>query len=315
MTDISNPIYHDENKARTYLESVRWPDGPVCPFCDSGEHVKALKGKSMGAGWYHCTDCRKKFTVRLGTLYERSHVPLHKWLLATRLLTSSKKGMSAHQLHRTLGVTYKTAWFMAHRIREAMRDNDTSPLGGEGQTVEADETYVGKRKPRANDYKFVSGQGWFARSHYDMKEPVISLVERDGRVRSFHVDSVTAKNVRQKLVENVDRKSHLMTDQATFYKKIGREFKSHEMVNHSIDEYVRGEAGTQVIENYFSIFKRGLTGVYQHVGAQHLKRYICEFDFRYNTRKINDKERADIALKGIEGKRLMYRRPHKAANA
>ncbi len=294
--DISNPIFHDEDKARAHLEALRWPNGAVCPVCGETEPVKKLGGKSMGKGWYHCGDCRQKFTVRVGTLYERSKVPLHKWVLATHLLAASKKGMSAHQLHRMLGVTYKTAWFMAHRIRESMRDFKAGPMGGENQVVEADETYVG-------------GKARNRKNKVPKKEAVFSLVERDGRVRSHHVVEVTAKTLRPILVAQVDRKSYLMTDEAGVYVRVGREYVGHGTVNHSIEEYVRGGFWhTNTIENYFSIMKRGINGVYHHVSQKHLKRYLGEFDFRYNSRDLTDFERADEALKGIGGKRLTYRR-------
>ena len=302
MTDLSNKIFHNEDKARAYLEAQRWPDGPFCPFCGQLDTVKTLNGKSMGKGWYHCRECRKKFTVRVGTLYERSHVPLHKWLLATHLMCSSKKGISAHQLHRMLGVTYKTAWFMAHRIREGMRDFSPDPIGGANKVVEADETYVGgKAKNRA-----------FAPP--PKKEPVFALVERDGKVRSFHVPAVNAKTLRPILVTHADRGSYLMTDEAGAYVRVGREFAGHGTVNHSINEYVRGGFWyTNTVENYFSIFKRGVGGVYQHISQKHLKRYLVEFDFRYNERiglGVNDTERMALAVKGIEGKRLTYRRTY-----
>lgn len=298
MTDLSDKIFHNENAARKYLEKQRWPNGVVCPFCENKDHVKALKGKSMGPGWYHCSDCRKKFTVRVGTLYERSHVPLHKWLMATRLLCSAKKGMSSHQLHRTLGVTYKTAWFMSHRIREAMREGDDgySPMGGEGQTVEVDETYVGGKQKNQAFKKLPP------------KEIVMSIVERGGNVRSFHVADTTGNTVKFVLRTQIDRASDLMTDKANFYMEVGREFKAHRRVDHSIKEYVRGDDHTQTIESYFGILKRGIMGSYHHVSQAHLKRYLAEFDFRYNFRKVDDTERMDEALKGIEGKRLTYRR-------
>ncbi len=249
MTNITNPIFQDETKARKYLEAQRWPDGPYCPFCGQTNTVKALKGKSMGAGWYHCRECRKKFTVRVGTLYERSHVPLHKWLLATHLMCASKKGISAHQLHRMLGVTYKTAWFMAHRIREGMREINPDPLGGDGKIVEADETFIGgkeKNRHRSKRAKTRLGGNWG-------KETVFSLVERGGSVRSQHVARVSAKSLRPILVAQVDRKSTLMTDDAGQYRHMGREFARHEAVNHGVEEYVRGDASTNTVENYFSI--------------------------------------------------------------
>lgn len=307
MTDLSKPIFHNEDEARAYLEGVRWPSGPFCPFCGEFDSVKALPPNgSMGKGWYHCKGCRKKFTVRVGTLYERSHVPLHKWLMATHLMCASKKGMSAHQLHRMLGVTYKTAWFMAHRIRESMRETKPEPLGGTGKVVEADETVIGgkernKHKNKRNP-KNIGAVG---------KEITFSLVERGGKVRSYHVPAVNAKTLRPILVTQVDRKSVLMTDDAGQYRVIGPEYAGYETVNHGIEEYVRGDAHTNTIEGYFSILKRGVTGTYHHVSQQHLKRYLAEFDFRYNERtalSVSDAERADRALKGIEGKRLTYRR-------
>ena len=311
MCDLTNPAFTDEDKAREFLEATRWPDGAFCPKCGQMETVKTLGGKSMGAGWYHCRECREKFTVRTGTLYERSHIPLHKWLMATHLLTSSKKGMSAHQLHRMLGVTYKSAWFMAHRIRAGMTDAshlETGGLGGANKPVEVDETYVGgKAKNRA------------------FKEPpkkaaVISLVEREGRVRSFHVANVTAKSVRPIIVTNVNRASVLMTDEATLYPKIGKEFDGHYTVNHSASEYARlgGYVHINTAENFYSILKRGITGVYHQVSEAHLHRYLAEFDFRYNNRSalgVSDAERALKALKGIEGKRLTYQISRQAPHA
>ncbi|WP_422365253.1 IS1595 family transposase [Pelagibius sp.] len=308
MTDISNPIFHDEDAAREYLEAQRWPDGPFCPFCGQVDTVKALPAKgSMGKGWYHCRECRKKFTVRVGTLYERSHVKLHKWLMATHLLCSSKKGMSAHQLHRMLGVTYKTAWFMAHRIREAMRPaKDEGPKGGPDKVVEADETLIGGKEKNKHvskrNPKNIGSMG---------KETAFALVERGGRVRSYHVKSVNAKSLGPILFEQIDRASTLMSDDAGQYRLIGPEYARYESVNHSINEYVRGDAHTNTVEGYFSLLKRGINGTYHHVSSTHLKRYLAEFDFRYNERTalgVEDMERTVKALKGIEGKRLTYRR-------
>ncbi len=301
--DIFNPIYRDENKAREHLENIRWPDGPYCPHCGEAEKVTKLKGKSHRVGLHKCRSCNKQFSVTVGTLFERSKVPLHKWVLATHLMCASKKGVSSHQLHRMLGVTYKTAWFMSHRIRESMRDSHPGPMGGPGKAVEVDETYWGGRKD-----VFVSGKGWTRGRGTKNKWKVLTLVERGGRARSFHVPNVRATTLRRHIVENVRRDSDLMSDEARMYIKVGKEFASNESVNHTLKEYVRGNAGTQAIENYFSILKRGLSGTYQHVGEQHLKRYICEFDFRYNTRKVSDFERAAKALAGVSGKRLTYRR-------
>lgn len=290
--DLKNPIFNDENAARAYLEATRWPDGPVCPCCGLTDKVSAMPAKgSMGQGWYHCNQCREKFTVRVGTLYERSHVPLHKWLLATHLLCASKKGMSAKQIERMLGVTYKTAWFMCHRIREGMAPSDPTPMGGEGKTVEADETYFNPKN--------------------DKPRKIVALVERGGAVRSVSVKRVNGHSVGKHLFMNADRKSRLMTDESSVYCGIGKHFADHETVNHSAREYGRGEASTNTVEGVFSIFKRGMIGTYQHCGEQHLQRYLNEFDFRYSNREklgINDTMRAEIAVKGIEGKRLTYRR-------
>lgn len=317
----SDKIFHDETAARKYLESVRWPEGPFCPFCGQFETVKALPAKgSMGPGWYHCRECRRKFTVRVGTLYERSKIPLHKWLFATFLMASSKKGISAHQLHRMLGITYKSAWFMAHRIRESMTDDNPTPMGGEGQDVEIDETYIGRLESGSTKqlyrdketgklrYKWKSGMS--------ASRTIVTLVERNGRARSFHIGKFNMSTIREVIYTNADRASRLQTDDARWYRPIGKQFKGgHGRVNHTRHEYARGRDHTQTIEGYFSIFKRGMKGVYQHCGSQHLQRYLTEFDFRYSNRGISDAERTVIALKGIEGKRLTYRRPESGANS
>ena len=316
MTDLRNPIYSDENAAREHLEAIRWPDGPYCPFCGQDETVKPLGGKSMGPGWYHCSACREKFTVRVGTVYERSKIPLHKWLLATHLLCASKKGMSAHQMHRMLGLTYKTAWFMAHRIREAMKDDAPTPMGGPGGSVQADETYFGKV---ANPKKATTSGRDYTRSKAGRgpanKRAVVSLVS-GGKARTFHVAHADAHTVRGLLVANVRRESELHTDESRLYVRVGEEFAAHRTVNHSANEYVGPQGqSTNKVENYFSIFKRGMKGVYQHCAEKHLQRYINEFDFRYNSREIADAERRDKALAGAEGKRLTYRRTNEANHA
>lgn len=301
MTSLSDPIFNDETAAREHLEGLRWADGRFCPHCGEAERTSPVKGKSARPGLYVCLSCKGQFTVRVGTIFERSHIPLHKWVAGFYLMASSKKGISAHQLHRMLGVTYKSAWFMAHRIRESMREINPGPLGGSNKVVEADETYVGgKAKNRKNKTP--------------PKEAVFSLVEREGKVRSHHVPAVSAKTLRPILVTQVDRKSYLMTDEAGSYVKVGREYAGHGSVNHSIEEYVRhgGFMHTNTVENYFSIMKRGVTGVYHHVSQQHLKRYLGEFDFRYNERAalgVTDAERAAKAIKGAEGKRLTYQQP------
>ncbi|MDR7154917.1 transposase-like protein [Sphingobium xenophagum] len=300
--NITDPIFHDEDKARAHIEASRWNGEVSCPHCGS-LRVRRMEGKTQ-AGMFLCNDCRDKFTVRTGTVMERSHVPLHKWLLATHLMAASKKGMSAKQMERMLGVTYKTAWFLCHRIREAMDGAvPTGPLGGPNTVVEADETYVGgKAKNRATRKPAP-------------KKAVVALVERDGHVRSFHVANVNAKDVRGLIVTNIDRASHLMTDESPVYTRLGREFAGHSVVNHSAKEYVTtgGFKHSNTAENFFSIFKRGVIGTYHHMSEAHLGRYTAEFDLRYNTRELTDGERAALILKGAEGRRLTYRRVDKLA--
>jgi hypothetical protein len=256
-----------------------------------------------------CGHCRKQFTVKVGTVFESSHVPLCKWLQAVYLLCSSKKGISSHQLHRLLGVTYKTAWFMSHRLREAMRDGKLGPLGGNGTIVEADETYYGEKDDPAERRK--PGQRGPAG-----KRPVVGLVERGGKVRTFHVEAAN-KDVVEKIVrENINRETALMTDESSLYSKVGTEFVSHDTICHSAGEYVRGEVHTNTMDGYWGLFKRGMKGIYQHCGEQHLHRYLAEFDFRYNNRVrlgVNDANRAEAALLGAVGKRLTYRQPNGAA--
>jgi transposase-like protein len=307
MTNMSAKHFHDEDAAREHIEASRWPRGEVnCPHCGSLD-VMRMGGKTQ-AGYFLCRDCADKFTCRTGTVMERSHIPLHKWLMAMMLMSSSKKGISAHQLHRMLGITYKSAWFLCHRIREAMGDpapNETGgPLGGEGKIVEADETVVGGRSKN--------------RAYRDPapKKAVFTLVERDGRARSFHVANVTAKTLGPIVRKNTSRKSTLNTDEAAPYVKMGREFAAHHAVDHSRSEYSYKLEGrtitTNNAENYFSILKRGIMGTYHSVSEAHLSRYLAEFDFRYSNRSklgIEDAERAALALKGIEGKRLTYNQP------
>lgn len=304
--DLTNPIFTDADAARKHFEAIRWPNGAHCPFCGQFETVKELGGKSMGPGWYHCKDCRKKFTAAVGTIYERSHIPMTKWLLATHLMCASKKGISAHQLHRMLGLPYKTAWFMAHRIREGMRElSPSGPLGGNGKTVEVDETYIGgkeKNKHARKRHSLPGGAG---------KEIVFALVERDGRVRSHHVPAVTASTLRPIMEAQIDAASAVYSDDGGA--RTSRMFAGHASVNHSIGEYVRGDVHTNTIEGYFSIMKRGITGVYHHVSPQHLKRYLAEFDFRYNERtalNVTDAERAVKAVAGVVGKRITYQQTH-----
>ncbi len=302
MATVNAPHFHDDNKAREYLEAIRWPEGPVCPHCGNKGGWK-IEGAKSRPGLYKCSSypCRKQFSVTVGTVFERSKIPLSKWLFAAYLLCSSKKGMSAHQLHRTLGVTYKTAWFLAHRIREAMKDGFATKLGGEGTSgiVEADETYFGKT------------EGFGMGPHYSKKQKVFALVERGGPVRAFHIERVTKENLKPILEAQVSPNARLMTDTAGVYKKITGAFRSHETVNHFEKEYARGDVTTNTIEGFFGVLKRGMTGTYQHCGSQHLHRYVNEFAFRYNHRASTgrtDMERTINALKGIEGKRLTYRR-------
>lgn len=311
--DLNSPIFQDADKARVYLEAQRWPNGPVCPHCGNAdpERITALKGKAHRAGLYQCNECREQFSVTVGTVFERSKVPLNKWLLATHLMCASKKGMSAHQMHRMLGVTYKTAWFMAHRIREAMRDDSPAPMGGEGGIVEADETYFGPKET-------ITKRTIRGKPSHSSKRSVIALVERGGKVRSFHVETATKATVRDILVRNVVRETILHTDESRLYTAVGKEYGAHHTVVHSAGEYVRGTVHTNTIEGVFSIFKRGMKGVYQHCAEKHLHRYLTEFDFRYNNRTalgVTDAERAAKALQGIEGKRLTYRRTDEAAFA
>ena len=300
--NITDPIYSDANKAREHLEALHWPYGPVCPRCGTLDRITKLAGRSTRPGVHKCNECAKPFSVTVGTIMEDSKIPLNKWLMAFRLISSAKKGFSAHELHRDLGITYKSAWFLAHRIREAMADDD-SPLGGPDMVVEADETYVGgKAKNRATRAPAP-------------KKAVVALVTRDGIARSFHVSNVNAATLRPLIVTNFNRASHLMTDESHVYTRVGREFNGHSVVNRSAKEYVTtgGFKHSNTAENFFSIFKRGVIGTYHHLSEAHLARYCKEFDFRYNTRKITDAEHSVIAIKAARGKRLMYRQPSSLA--
>ena len=307
MCDLSNPIFHDEAAARAWLEARIWPHGPVCPKCGVIGEATLMKGKTTRAGLYQCNACREPFTVTMGTLYERSHIPLNKWLAATHLMMASKKGVSSLQLHRMLGLSKKTAWFMAHRIRESLRPaTPRSPLGGANKVVEIDETYVG-------------GKAANRKNRIPPKEPVVALVERGGRVRSRHVANVDGENLAPILKEQIDKTTYLMTDDSTVYPPITGDFAGHGTVNHSQEEYVRAYFWhTNTVENYFLILKRGITGVYHHVSPEHLHRYAAEFDYRYNERealKVNDAERMAKSIHGIVGKRLTYRRTRSGAEA
>lgn len=311
--NLTDAIFQDADKAREHLERTRWPHGPVCPHCGVVNEATAIsgEGKKARVGTYQCNACRKQFSVTVGTVFEDSKVPLNKWLLATYLMSSSKKGISAHQLHRTLGVTYKTAWFMAHRIREAMAPTSPGPLGGEGKVVEVDETYVGGKEKNKHRSKRLGRQ-----MAADRKQAVVSLVERGGSVRSFHVPGVTAKKLRPILYTAASRASHLMTDGSGLYTKHGKQFAAHSSVDHIAGEYVRmGFHHSNTVENYFSILKRGVIGTFHHVSEQHLARYLAEFDFRYSHRSglgVDDEVRTNEVLRHVGGKRLTYRRTDEA---
>jgi hypothetical protein len=316
MSVLSKPYFHDEEKAFAFLETVLWPDGPICPKCGGegypleGVRNKAKKDKAgnviaegkVRVGLKKCRACRAQFTVRVGTVFESSHVELHRWLQAVHLICSSKKGFSAHQLHRVLEVQYKTAWFMAHRIREAMRSGALAPFGFGGGTVEVDETFIGRDKTKK------------VKVGYQHKYKILALVDRDsGASRAMVIDNVDMKTIAPIMRENIAREARIMTDEANHYRHTARWFAAHEQVQHSAKEYVRkGEPDvhTNTIEGYFSIFKRGMRGTYQHCGKQHLHRYLAEFDFRYTHRSacgIEDQQRTELALRGIVGKRLLYR--------
>jgi transposase-like protein len=301
--------FSDPEKAREFLEAQRWPDGPVCPHCDSVKAYKITpktKAKTHARkGLYKCAECREQYTITVGTIFEDSHIPLNKWLLAIHLMCASKKGISAHQLHRMLGVTYKSAWYMAHRVRYAMSQ---PPLVGKLRgTVEADETYIGGR-----DKKRAGRPGWWSK-----KKPVFAFVERGGKVRSYHVARVTAKNLQHVLLQNVDKVARVVTDDFTAYRTLKDKFAQHDVITHSTGEYVRTEKGfsvhTNTIEGFFGLLKRGITGVYHQVGSQHLHRYLAEFDFRYNSRQMQDWQRTLLALRGVGGKRLTLREPSVSA--
>jgi transposase-like protein len=303
MADIYAPEFTDEAAAIAHLEQSRWADGVTCPHCGSVS-VTRMAGKTQ-AGYFQCNDCRDKFTCRTGTVMERSHIPVHKWLLAIHLLSASKKGMSAHQLHRMLGVTYKSAWFLAHRIREAMTGHNPGPMGADGGHVQADETYYGNTSKRAKGYK----------KGHSNKSVVVALVEpSQGRVRAFKVETATADTVGTILRTNVMKKATLVTDESRLYTQVGYHYGDHQTLNHGAREYVNKEGfTTNNVENFFGIFKKGMVGTYHFCGEQHLQRYLTEFSFRYSNRSgngVSDTARAAAVLKGAEGKRLTYRRPH-----
>jgi transposase-like protein len=319
MSNLQNPIFTDETKAREWLEARVWPNGPVCPHCGStSDDVTALNGKAHRPGLYQCSGCREQFTVTVKSVFERSKIPLTKWLAALFLLTASKKGVSAHQVHRSLGISYKSSWFMMHRLREAMRSGGLlPPIGGEGKVVEADETYFGmipkdEIMPRAIGYgkTKVGKRAGIRRPAY---RAVFALVERGGKARTFHIAQADQNTVHAIMKANITKETRIHTDESHIYKLAPWHFEQHESIKHSAKEYVRGDVTTNTVEGYFSIFKRGMKGVYQHCDEKHLHRYLAEFDFRYNTRSalgFNDLMRAEALAEGIKGKRLTYRRPH-----
>ena len=319
MADLlKNPIFQDETKAREWLEARVWPNGAVCPHCGvTADDVTKLEGEAHRAGVYQCKECRQQFTVTVKTVFERSKIPLTKWLAALFLMTASKKGVSAHQVHRMLGISYKSTRFMMHRLREAMRTGGLEPLGGEGKVVEADETYYGKAENPPVSQRYRRGEKP-TKGHTSgpaNKRPIVALVERGGRVRTFHVPVANKVEVTKIVRENIARETRLHTDESNLYTGSDQHFAKHETVKHTAREYVRGDVTTNTVEGYFSIFKRGMRGVYQHCSEKHLHRYLAEFDFRYNNRialGVNDGERAAQLAKGIVGKRLTYRRPRTA---
>lgn len=310
MTDVlSHKRFYDEAAAYEWVEAHLWPNGPECPRCKSTERITKLQGKSTRIGVYKCKDCRKPFTVKVGTVFEDSHIAMNLWLQAIALLCASKKGISSNQLHRMLGITLKSAWFMSHRIREAMRTGGFGPMGGEGQVVEVDETVYGRTETHPK------GRQRFVSSVH--KNIIVSLVQRGGEVRSFHVGGSTVHEVIPIVKENVAKETAMMTDASRLYRDRLGDFASHDRVEHQADEYVRYEDGKPVIhsntvENYFGVFKRGMRGTYQHCKEKHLHRYLAEFDFRYNARialGVDDDQRSLKALRGVKGKRLTYRTP------
>ncbi|MBV8800077.1 MAG: IS1595 family transposase [Alphaproteobacteria bacterium] len=301
---LTAPQFHNEEAAFAHVEAALWPNGPVCPHCGATEeHVGRLAGNSSRIGMRKCYACRETFTVRQGTIFESSHLPLHLWLQVIHLMCASKKGISTRQIQRMLNCSMKTAWHLTHRIREAMKEGNLGPLGGEGMVLEADTTYVGGREKNKHVGKRNYAPGGVG------KQIVHALVERGGRVRSHHIPNVSGTTLRPILRAHANFRSALMTDTAGGYMQIGREFARHEMVDHGADEYVRGDAHSNTAEGYFAILKRGVYGTFHHISEAHLHRYLAEFDFRYSNRSalgIDDAARAERALKGVRGKRLTY---------
>ncbi len=298
---LNAPHFQNEESAFAYVEAKLWPEGAVCPHCGNcdGSRIRKLAGQTTRIGLRKCNECRKPFTVRMGTIFESSHLPLHLWLQVIHLMCASKKGISTRQIQRMLQCSMKTAWFLSHRIREAMREGDLSPFGQAGGAVEVDETYIGHKKGMGNP-----------RGGHAHKMTVLGLVDRDsGKCRMFYVEKSAGSLIQPIVLDNLSREARLMTDEHTMYRRIGREFAEHSSVMHYNKEYVRGDVTTNTVEGAFSIFKRGMKGIYQHCGEQHLHRYLAEFEFRYSHREklgVNDAERADRALRGVVGKRLTY---------
>ena len=311
--NLQNPIFTNEDAARAHLEAIRWPDGAICPHCGNSdqERIARVEGEKQShrPGLFYCNECKGQFTATVGTVFERSKIPLSKWWLAMHLMAASKKGMSAHQMHRMLGISYKSTWFLMHRIREAMRDTKFTPMGGKGKSIQADETYYGNSSKRAKHY----------RKGHSHKASVVALVEpHSGRVAAVHMkNTANAEDVREFLVTHASRKSELHTDQSRLYVDVGKEFAAHKTVQHGWNgqgEYVGADGQTtNNVENFFGTFKRGMKGTYHFCGEQHLQRYLDEFAFRYTNRSgvgIEDVARAELIAKGAEGKRLTYRRPN-----
>lgn len=313
MSILSKEYFHNEAAAFEHVESVLWANGPTCPHCGNVDKIYKLEGvRSKPSkknphgverhGLRKCAACRQQFTVRMGTIFEESHIPLHKWLQAIHLICSSKKGISSNQLHRVLEITLKSAWFLSHRIREAMRSGELEPMGGNGKTVEADETYFG-------DKKEVTTRTKRGKSGLSSKRAIVSLVERGGKVRSFHVDRADKRTVTNIVWHNIHKETTFYSDESRLYGDVHSKLENSDSVNHTSGEYVRGMVHTNTVEGYYSIFKRGMKGIYQHCSEKHLHRYLAEFDFRYNNRVAlgtNDQERALNALVGVKGKRLTY---------
>lgn len=314
--NLQNPIFTDEDAARAHLEAIRWPDGAICPHCGNSdqERIARVEGEKQShrPGLFYCNECKGQFTATVGTVFERSKIPLSKWWLAMHLMAASKKGMSAHQMHRMLGISYKSTWFLMHRIREAMRDTKFTPMGGKGKSIQADETYYGNSSKRAKHY----------RKGHSNKASVVALVEpHTGRVAAVHMkNTANAEDVREFLVTHASRKSELHTDESRLYIEVGKEFAAHKTVQHGWNgqgEYVGSDGQTtNNVENFFGTFKRGMKGTYHFCGEQHLQRYLDEFAFRYTNRSgvgVEDVARAEMIAKGAEGKRLTYRRPDRSA--